>query len=38
MNNTMAWNVLQIVKIDNAFYDETIQTYELPRCYFKTCL
>lgn len=38
VNNTMAWNVLQIVKIDHASYHETIQTYELPRCYLKTCL
>jgi hypothetical protein len=28
----MAWNVLEIVTIDNASYHETIQVYELPRC------
>jgi hypothetical protein len=38
MNNTTAWNLLQIVKIDNASYHETIQNYELPWCYFKTRL
>jgi len=38
VNNTIAWNVLQIVKIYNASYHETIQTYELPRCYLKTHL
>jgi hypothetical protein len=38
MNNTTAWNVLQIVKIDNASYHEIIQSYELPWCYLKTRL
>ncbi len=38
VGNTMAWNVLEIVRIDNTSYHETIQAYELPKHYLKTCL
>jgi len=36
VGNTMAWNT--IVRIDDAFYHETIQAYELPRHSLKTRL
>jgi hypothetical protein len=38
VGNTMAWNALEIVRIDNAFNHETIQAYELPKHSLKTCL
>jgi hypothetical protein len=38
VGNTMAWNVLGIVKIDNTSYHETIKAYKLPKHYLKTCL
>jgi hypothetical protein len=38
VGNTMAWSVLEIVRIDNTSYHETIQAYELPKHSLKTCL
>jgi hypothetical protein len=38
VGNNMAWNALEIVRIDNASNHETIQAYKHPKHSLKTCL